>query len=105
MNRTPSIFAIGLLLLAAAGAPAVAAPPAAAASATAPPSYEPAPMPNQDLFAPVQRASEDPEISPTVFKPGTQFRGDGYSPGSTSQSYEERHLLPGYGVNLSVPLK
>ncbi len=93
---------LALLLLAAASASASAAGTGTLSDG---PTYEPAPMPNHDLFAPTQRASEDPQISPTVFKPSTQFRGDGLLPGSTSQGYEERHMLPGYGVNLSVPLK
>lgn len=93
---------LALLLLAATTTGAGAAGPTAPSDA---PIFEPAPMPNHDLFAPVQRASEGPQINPAVFKPGTQFRGDGLLPGSTSQGYEERHMLPGYGVNLSVPLK
>jgi|ERR1700737_2167851 hypothetical protein len=102
MIRKPVAPILALLLLAA--TPAVAG----AAGTKTPsdsPTFEPAPMPNHDLFAPVQRASEEPRVNPTVFKPSTQFRGDGLLPGSTSQSYEERHMLPGYGVNLSVPLK
>lgn len=75
------------------------------AAAVAGPRFEPAPIPNQDLFAPVQRANEDPQISPTVFRPGTQFRGDGVLPGSSAQSYEERHMMPAAGLNLNVPLK
>lgn len=98
-RKTPILAGV---LLAATTASAGAAGPPAPSNA---PAFEPAPMPNQDLFAPVQRASEDPQINPTVFKPSTQFRGDGLLPGSTSQGYEERHMLPGYGVNLSVPLK
>jgi hypothetical protein len=102
MNPTSFTPTLALLLLAATVASAGAATPTAPSNA---PAYEPAPMPNHDLFAPVQRASEDPQLSPTLFKPGTQFRGDGFSAGSTSQSYEERNMKPGYGVNFSVPLK
>lgn len=74
-------------------------------AATNAPKYEPAPMPNEDLYAPLQPADPDPRISPTVFRPSRQFRGDGYSAGSSSQGYQERHMLPAAGVNLSVPLK
>jgi hypothetical protein len=75
------------------------------AAAAAAPRFEPAPLPNQDLFAPVQRANEDPQVNPALFKPSTQFRGDGVLPGSSAQSYEERHLMPAAGLNLQVPLK
>ena len=78
------------------------AQPAAAAT---PLTLEPAPMPNEELFAPVQRANEDPEIKPTVFRPSAQFRGDGVLPGSSAQSYEERHMMPAVGANLNLPLK
>ena len=98
-HRTP---VLALLLLAAASGSAGAAGTSTPSDA---PAFEPAPMPNHDLYAPVQRASEEPKFSPTVFKPSTQFSGDGLLPGSNSQGYEERHMLPGYGVNLSVPLK
>lgn len=95
---------VPVLLVAAPFAGALAADPAASSQTAA---FEPAPMPDHDLFAPVQRASEDPHVTPNVFMPGgpTQFRGDGYSPGSTAQSYETRHVLPGAGLNLEVPLK
>ena len=75
------------------------------AAAVAAPAFEPAPIPNQDLFAPVQRASEDPQLNPAIFKPNTQFRGDGVLPGSSAQNYEERHMMPAAGLNLNVPLK
>jgi hypothetical protein len=74
-------------------------------AAAAVPQFEPAPLPNQDLFAPVQRANEDPQVNPALFRPSTQFRGDGVLPGSSAQSYEERHLMPAAGLNLNVPLK
>lgn len=74
-------------------------------AAAAVPQFEPAPLPNQDLFAPVQRANEDPQINPALFRPSTQFRGDGVLPGSSAQSYEERHMMPAAGLNLNVPLK
>jgi len=102
MNRTSLTPMLALVLLIGTVAHAGAAPPASPNGA---PAYVPAPMPNQDLYAPVERASEDPQLKPTVFRPDAQFRGDGFSPGSTSQSYEERHLMPGFGANFSVPLK
>lgn len=102
MTRLALTPALTLLLLAAplAAARAAGTPPPANA-----PNYEPAPVPDENLYAPQKAASEDPELRPALFRPRTQFRGNGFSPGSTSQSYEERRVIPGAGVNLSVPLK
>lgn len=93
---------LALVLLAATTASARAAGSTTPSNA---PTYEPAPMPNNDLYAPVQRASEDPQINPAVFNTKAQYHTDGILPGSSSQDYEERHMLPGYGLNLLVPLK
>ncbi len=67
---------------------------------------EPAPMPDADIFAPVPRV-DDPKaahVTPSLFRPKTQFRGDGYSPGSTAQESQERILKPAPGISLKVPL-
>lgn len=76
--------------------------------APAPPpgrSYAPAPMPNRDLSAPQASASNDPQFGPSLFLPREQFRGDGFSPGSTAQSEQERRLKPTPGFRLSVPVQ
>lgn len=101
MTRLHAMAALALLFL----APLAGARAGDTTSAANAPIFEPAPMPNPDLYAPIQRANEDPKISPTLFEPMRQFRGDGYSFGSTSQGYEQRHMLPAAGANLSVPLK
>jgi hypothetical protein len=67
---------------------------------------EPAPMPDADIFAPVPHI-DDPKaahVTPSLFRPKTQFRGDGYSPGSTVQESQERTLKPAPGISLKVPL-
>jgi hypothetical protein len=67
---------------------------------------EPAPMPDADIFAPVPHV-DDPKaahLTPNLFRPKTQFRGDGYSPGSTAQESQERTLKPAPGISLKVPL-
>jgi len=67
---------------------------------------EPAPMPDADIFAPIPRV-DDPKaahVTPNLFRPKTQFRGDGYSPGSTVQESQERTLKPAPGISLKVPL-
>ena len=69
------------------------------------PTFEPAPTPNRDAFGPsLPRASNDPELSPTLFTRRNQYRGDGYSPGSTAQEEQERKVMPGAGFNLRMPL-
>lgn len=70
------------------------------------PSYDPAPTPNRDLDAPVgPRASNAPELAPGLFTRGQQYRGDGYSAGSSAQSEQERRARPGAGFKLRMPLQ
>lgn len=68
------------------------------------PSFQPAPMANRDLSTPQgARASNEPTVSPTLFTTRTQFRGDGFSQGSTAQSEQEHKLRPGAGISLHMP--
>ena len=70
------------------------------------PNYDPAPTPNRDLDAPQgPRASNAPELAPGFFTRGQQYRGDGYSAGSTAQAEQERRLRPGAGFKLRLPLQ
>lgn len=79
--------------------------PQSAVRPPAGPVFEPAPTPNRDASGPAPpRASNDPELSPTLFTRRNQFRGDGYSPGSTAQEEQERKVKPGAGFNLRMPL-
>jgi hypothetical protein len=112
--KTVWILALGFPLMAAAplqrpltlGAPddggfSLSAP---AAPAGVPP-FQPAPLPNRDLSTPQgPRASNEPSLAPTLFTTRTQFRGDGFSPGSTAQSEQEHRLKPGAGFSLHMPL-
>lgn len=71
----------------------------------APPSFQPAPLPNRDVATPqAPRASNEPSLAPTLFTTRTQFRGDGFSPGSTAQGQQEKNLKPGAGFSLHMPL-
>ena len=103
MKSTPATHIFALLLL---GAPA-----ASAMAATAPPSsndqaaYEPAPVPDDDAYGPSAPAATGTRVSPGLYMPGNQFRGDGFSPGSSSQAYEERNFRPGPIMNFTMPLK
>src|SRR3954452_1204447 len=54
------------------------------------PTFQPAPTPNRDVSAPSVRASEKPSFGPSLFTTKNQYRGDGFSPGSTAQSEQER---------------
>ena len=111
MTRVPVAALATVLLFAAVSTLASAAGPAAItgttqnAAAAAPLRFEPAPVPNHDLFAPVQPANEDPQLRPALLQTHSGFHGDAVLPGSSAQSYEERHMNPGYGLNLQVPLK
>ncbi len=68
--------------------------------------FEPAPLPNRDLSAPRQAIRPaEPSLAPTLFTQSEQFRGDGFSRGSTAQSEQERRLRPGAGFALHMPLQ
>jgi hypothetical protein len=63
-----------------------------------------APMPDRDAGAPSRAEARGVAIAPQLFNPPRQFQGDGYAPGSTVQSVQERQIRPTPGVQLSVPL-
>jgi len=70
------------------------------------PSYDLAPTPNRDLDGPrAPRASNSPELAPGLFTRGQQYRGEGYSQGSSAQSEQERRARPGAGFKLRLPLQ
>lgn len=80
------------------------APPSGGPSSA--PSYDLAPIPNRDLDAPSgPRASTDPQLAPSLFTRSEQYRGEGYSSGSSAQSEQERRLRPGAGFKLRMPLQ
>ena len=86
---------------------AVAAPSRPAPVAAAPgPVFEPAPLPNADIGAPDNSDSgSGTQFSPMLLHRRDAFRGDGFSPGSTVESNENRNLQPGAGFRLSMPLQ
>lgn len=70
------------------------------------PEFLPAPTPNRDAAGPLApRASGAPELSPSIITRGRQYRGEGYSAGSTAQDEQERRAKPGAGFNLRMPLQ
>lgn len=72
--------------------------------AAAPQRFEPAPLPNRELSGPsAPRASSDPSIAPTLFTSREQYRGDGFSRGSTAQGEQQRNVKPPVGFSLHMP--
>ncbi len=67
-------------------------------------SFQPAPLPDRNVYTPAPRATNEPTLAPTLFTTRTQFRGDGFSPGSTAQTEQEKRLKPGAGFSLHMPL-
>lgn len=68
--------------------------------------YDLAPTPNRDLDAPLgPRATTDPQLAPSLFTRGQQYRGEGFSGGSTAQAEQERRAQPGAGFKLRMPLQ
>ncbi len=69
--------------------------------------FTPAPVPNRNASVPpgprVRRP--DTEFSPSLFNRSEQYRGDGFVNGSTAQSDQEKHIRPGAGFNLRMPLQ
>ena len=69
-----------------------------------PPKYQPAPLPNRDVELAKPRASTATTVSPSLFTRPDEYRGDGFSKGSTAQSEEEKRVKPGAGLSLHMPL-
>ena len=68
------------------------------------PRYQPAPLPDRDAELAPPKASDAPSLAPTLFTRPTEYRGDGFSKGSTAQSEQERRVHPGAGMSLHLPL-
>ena len=68
--------------------------------------FTPAPTPNQDLLAPLLPNTDKgkPTVAPGLFQPKNQYQGEGYVPGSTVQSEQDRRVRIAPGINLHVPL-
>ena len=70
------------------------------------PSYDLAPTPNRDLDVPAAPpAKAAPQLAPGLFTRSEQYRGEGFSAGSTAQAEQERRVRPGAGLKLRVPLQ
>ncbi len=67
--------------------------------------FAPAPMPDQDILAPIAPANRDPHVTPTLFRLTNAFPGDGYVYGSSPQGMDDKRALTIPGVKLSAPLR
>lgn len=85
--------------------PVVTVKPQTLGSTNTPPGFEPAPLPNRDAAAPQGRASNDASVSPSFFKRKDQYRGEGLNATDSAQTEQDRRVLPGAALNLSMPLK
>lgn len=80
--------------------------PLAPPSATAPRQrYEPAPLPDRGLALTVPRTTAEPHVAPTLFTTRDQYRGDGFSRGSTAQAEQEHRYKPPVGFSLHMPFQ
>ena len=69
-------------------------------------SYDLAPTPNRDLDVPAgPRAKAAPQLTPGLFTRSEQYRGEGFSAGSSAQAEQERRVRPGAGLKLRLPLQ
>ena len=70
------------------------------------PAYQPAPMPDRGVGLPDRPAARaENEFAPTLFHRDNSFRGEGFSPGSSVQSDEKKHVAPGAGFSLHMPIQ
>ena len=70
------------------------------------PNYDLAPTPNRDLDVPAgPPVKATPQLAPGLFTRSEQYRGEGFSAGSTAQAEQERRVRPGAGFKLRLPLQ
>ncbi len=86
--------------------PLLPLPPTPPGTAGPGPNYDLAPTPNRDLDVPTgPRAKAAPELAPGLFSRSEQYRGEGFSNGSSAQAEQERRIRPGAGFKLRLPLQ
>ena len=80
--------------------------PSTPRASPAPREFQPAPLPNRDYEGPAgPRASNSAELTPGLFTRKELYRGEGYSPGSSSEADTDRRAKPAAGFNLRMPLQ
>ena len=70
-----------------------------------PPAVGDAPVPNEDVQAPRDVQSSDPNLAPSIFSLHYPSSGDGYIAGSSPQTIDNEHAARIGGAQLTVPLK
>ncbi len=66
--------------------------------------FETAPTPS-DASAPVRQEPPQIDTEPKLFTVKTQFKGDGFPYGATSQGLDDKYQVQVPGVNVTVPLR
>lgn len=91
-----------------AAVPASAQPPMQTASIAVPSepsSFQPAPMPNSGVRAPVGEAdSTDPHLDPAFFQQQKTFWGNAFSGGDDASAQQDRRASAAVGAKVSVPM-
>ncbi len=85
--------------------PVVTVRPQTLAKPNTPPGFEPAPLPDLDAIAPQTKASTAASVAPSLFTRKDQYRGEALNANSSAQVEQERHVQPGAGLSLLVPLQ
>lgn len=67
--------------------------------------FQNAPMPDEDVQAPVGGEQPQTQLAPKMLSPNSLFQGDGYSYGSDQQSSLDRRKAAAAGLGLSVPVQ
>ncbi len=70
-----------------------------------PPADRSAPMPDRDLQAPLDGASQGVKVSVQDFRIRRFYQGLGYTPGSHFETSEERKPIQTPGLTLQVPIQ
>lgn len=66
--------------------------------------FAPAPVPDQDVSAPVEPENRDPHVAAAVFRLANEYVGHGYPYGSSPKAMDDRKVAIIPGIKLSVPL-
>lgn len=74
-------------------------------AALPPSSFQPAPLPNRDVEAPLgERINAETRVAPSLVNRSDTYRGEGFSRGSTAAAAQDSRARPGAALNLKMPL-
>jgi len=66
--------------------------------------YTPAPMPDEDINAPLQPGSHGTQLAPSLYQDKAIMRGNGYSYGASEQAIQNRAVDIAPIMAMKVPL-